>query len=1508
MTMTTIKTKIFHLPALLFLFVLLGTAESMAQYKTPGTLTTSGVNIDFWLRADMVTGEGVALPTPDGRLITSWSDFSGRGKNFAAPNSSAYPRFANSKPMNYNPGITFDTQASRLICKSNGASVDALPQSNAYSYYLFYVSKQNAASSKFAAVFDFYDAYSYNPSGWLNGKPYFYTNTTPYPYLTDMTKDVSIIGIIRPSTGSGDASTQQQLYIDGVPYGFAGRSLSSGVGTGNNIVGASKNQASGTNYTFLGDIMEVILLQGPANTQLLSDDVQKINSYLAIKYGITLEYGVSYVNSSGTVIWANDNTTIDYNTGVFGMARDDGFSLYQRQATSSERKVMTVYPQGSTLRPYNRDNTGTLTNGMYLMFGSNGKDGFVAYGKAGQVFANYTLPTDETNHKQNISYKVALTGAASQTVDMQLHIAASYVMVSTDPIFETTGTTYLYPVTNGVAKNIVLSNNVYVGFLSSNAAPGGVTGNLRLWLNASDSTSVSRVGGANDVQQWIDHLDAGKFWTYNTSASSSGNYGLNRRPLYIEHAIEMNFHPAVDFRPTFLSGNDQSGATVSYLSQGGQPVMNQNNPPKYTFVVSLYSRFNNEVESSVQAGYIMGFGTYDYVPTGDGSYNIRRPAFGVAKNPTTKEGLGRYYEATSGQLHINGDGDLFHSNSTTIAMYDIATTSSTNRSVTFGFDGHSVVGSRDATLSNVAISHLNTYGYLNEKSVLGGGSKRARNFDGLMGEVIAYERLLDDASTTGNIGERNRLYSYLSLKYATTLDINGNGFDYSFSDGNYIWKGATNPANALFHNRVTALIRDDVSNQNNMQARSTVDGAIVHMGIGKKLGTSPDLTGFENDLQAIVWGDDGMDITNVVMLSSDTICGDVTQRTSRMWMVEKTGDEEVEVILEAYGASFPYNRGEVYLLVSSSQSNLNKSIWEEIVPMTYDPVENKQRVNYTFPEGITYFMFGLKGSASSCVGCEGNSKKEVTYTDWDNGVRTGFYNFDAGGDDNLRATINVEPSSLMFSSTYPRKINVSGKGTLRVYKKGSSDDAVTTTIKFTKTDGSTVSAATAQFYIYDVDYNSGAYDRVEVIGYCDGYPVYPELDPGRGTRSYEINKNVLKAKKLTSNYAATRGRVAVIFDAPVEEIRIIYTSSGSRGQWIGIGPLTLGCGKQKPEPPPLNTDGMSFSKEAYPRDAYTCEKIKYTYRIFNSHCEDRAINFTDTLDTNMRWIPNSLELDSANITNRTVIYEYGDKRGMMIDSLQITQGGEFKFSAYAEFVDNAPSGIYYNQADMVYNRIIENVAQDVVLSSKEYWDDTIDSTAVNVTQYFDRLKNIEIDTMYTDKSCFITDSKIKYTIKFYNPNPLSATISTNMSFFFNEEFTYIANSIASPDATLAFSNLVVGTGDEAGSMSVTTTLPPGISTLEFVIKAPSTLEADYVWDDTANDYIIAKDADGNTIYIPAGLEFELSPTNATPHVCEEMIFDDASGIIEVPHCGGGIRKFIITNKRKTMILRQWTAP
>ncbi|MDR1224242.1 MAG: leucine-rich repeat protein, partial [Tannerella sp.] len=172
-------------------------------------------------------------------------------------------------------------------------------------------------------------------------------------------------GIFALDNTNNSNTTGMASYVNGAAQNLQASGRSNN-GTDNKLAIGSR---SGTlNYGFDGTIQELIVLKASGTgNHMEAADLRKIHSYLAIKYGITLNNTDNYVNSNGATVWTR---TAGYNSQIFGIARDDASGLYQKQSQSIANTVFSAFV-GSELYTHNANNNGHLDNGVYAMFGSN---------------------------------------------------------------------------------------------------------------------------------------------------------------------------------------------------------------------------------------------------------------------------------------------------------------------------------------------------------------------------------------------------------------------------------------------------------------------------------------------------------------------------------------------------------------------------------------------------------------------------------------------------------------------------------------------------------------------------------------------------------------------------------------------------------------------------------------------------------------------------------------------------------------------------------------------------------------------------------------------------------------------------------------------------------------------------------------------------------------------------------------------------------------------------------
>ena len=149
---------------------------------------------------------------------------------------------------------------------------------------------------------------------------------------TDTSVNFNQIQILNTRHNSGD--TGVNLYLNNNIFGNVTANAGSWAHINNTRFWLGRSQY--WKGSFDGRIAEVITYSS-TNTDVNPTDARnRIQSYLGIKYGITLgTNGVSqdYANSDGTVIWDQSANT-GYNYDIAGIGRDDASELNQKQSSS----------------------------------------------------------------------------------------------------------------------------------------------------------------------------------------------------------------------------------------------------------------------------------------------------------------------------------------------------------------------------------------------------------------------------------------------------------------------------------------------------------------------------------------------------------------------------------------------------------------------------------------------------------------------------------------------------------------------------------------------------------------------------------------------------------------------------------------------------------------------------------------------------------------------------------------------------------------------------------------------------------------------------------------------------------------------------------------------------------------------------------------------------------------------------------------------------------------------
>ncbi|WP_299365587.1 choice-of-anchor D domain-containing protein, partial [Winogradskyella sp.] len=452
-----------------------------------------------------------------------------------------------------------------------------------------------------------------------------------------------------------------------------------------------------------------------------------------------------------------------------------------------------------------------------------------------------------------------------------------------------------------------------VGYCTPTQAPGGITSNLDLWLKADMINGINENGDGTAVTQWID----------NGKGNNAEVMETGLEPVYRNNTSRnINFNPVIDF----TNDHTTAGRDLTYIANlGSRDVLTGtggfNSGDMFVVIIPDATITNtmlpvdtftstNPVINDPRNEDITGFGYGGY------SSRFTNEYFGYCIGtyaPGTGIGYGR--GDTSGTTNFNQ-----------ISIINIrhnATATDTDMFLNANAFG------------NVTID-AGSFGIINDTRFwLGRSQAFEGSFDGRIAEVITYSATNNDGDLTQ---ARNRIQSYLAVKYGITLGVNGTSQDYVDSDGTVIWDQS---ANSGYNYDIAGIGRDDASELNQKQSRSVNDASdgsgrtqgVLTMGLTEIYDTNSEnknsnATTFNNK-EFLMWGNNGADLnlaasTIAVNMSAGITPALTTNVTftgmQRIWKVVENGGDipEVEVRLLESAVRNITPPGDYYMFISDT--------------------------------------------------------------------------------------------------------------------------------------------------------------------------------------------------------------------------------------------------------------------------------------------------------------------------------------------------------------------------------------------------------------------------------------------------------------------------------------------------------------------------------------------------------------------------------------------------------------
>ncbi|WP_428667119.1 FG-GAP-like repeat-containing protein [Runella sp.] len=391
----------------------------LAGCNTPVTVAPGGVStgLQLWLKADL----GV---TKTGSSVTSWTNQASPGLSVAQSTASKQPSFT-SNSINFNPGLAFNAANNQGLEKTAANPTLFATNSPMTFYYVVQPSvvtgKYTVAEMHNSGVGDFptFEIRSSDVGMDLDGTA-FQDNGYHQTYVpTAGGVDLITSAFNNLAAGSGGAIKN---YIKGGNINTRTGNTALTVGTTLEI------GYNGSSEGFSGTIAEII---GYNTYQTTAADIDKINTYLAIKYGITMvndagsATGRNYIASDGTVIW-NSTTNSSYNNNIAGIGKDASSTLLQKQSKSVNTGLQPIIGLGSIAVDNATNADSFAADRSFMLWGDNGQSiGFST------VYNPTSFSPVQPFKRMNRFWKVQETGTVG-TVTVKLGSNATYMLVDTD--------------------------------------------------------------------------------------------------------------------------------------------------------------------------------------------------------------------------------------------------------------------------------------------------------------------------------------------------------------------------------------------------------------------------------------------------------------------------------------------------------------------------------------------------------------------------------------------------------------------------------------------------------------------------------------------------------------------------------------------------------------------------------------------------------------------------------------------------------------------------------------------------------------------------------------------------------------------------------------------------------------------------------------------------------------------------------------------------------------------
>lgn len=430
-----------------------GSGIVVIRFTTQTSVSVGGVSgLAMWYKADSGGSNSNAL----------WNDVSGLGFNMTQGTAGKQPVLTTNS-LNYNPAYVFDGTDDAFSMATHGVGASD-PMSS------FYAASLTDPSGGYRYLTEFGDD---TPSISVNnGKPNLYARGT-----SPVSTEFSTIEALSPRVYSFVSPTTAGTRIVGVNNKEETGTYTGGYSTSTGATGTAfgaPNVSSGK--SFKGPIGEAMFF----SRHLTQPERLRINSYLAIKYGVTLNQGASgtaYQDSGSAVIWPADTI---YKNAVTGIGRDDASTLNQKQS----KNVDDIVAVGrGDVAATNQANANTFAaDRTFLLWGHNGGVTDQATAVTGTDYMRMARvwKTVSTNTVGSVKLQIPKSEIARSTASVFISNSATFNNTSTRMDMTSNGSNYeavvtLAPGSYFTFGSLAGSDIQFLSKTATNSSNGAIT-------------------------------------------------------------------------------------------------------------------------------------------------------------------------------------------------------------------------------------------------------------------------------------------------------------------------------------------------------------------------------------------------------------------------------------------------------------------------------------------------------------------------------------------------------------------------------------------------------------------------------------------------------------------------------------------------------------------------------------------------------------------------------------------------------------------------------------------------------------------------------------------------------------------------------------------------------------------------------------------------------------------------------------------------------------------------